>query len=70
MRCRVIHRFAGERRWQQLDQHLLQIGSEQRRPVPAADEPAAAIDASLEVPQRRRHLGARLRVQDYGRLDA
>jgi hypothetical protein len=39
---------------------LLEIGIEPLRPVPAADDPAVVVAASLEVPHESRRLCARL----------
>jgi hypothetical protein len=60
MRRSFIPRLEAERRWQQLYQLLLEIGLEQLRPGPAADDPAVVVAANLEVPHESRRLCARL----------
>jgi hypothetical protein len=60
MRRSLIPRLEAERRWQQLYQLLLEIGIEQLRPGPAADDPAMVVAANSEVPHESCRLCARL----------
>jgi hypothetical protein len=54
IRRSVIPRLEAERRWQELYQLLLEMGSEPPRPVPTADDPTVGGATRLEGPHESR----------------